>query len=93
MERYDGIYIINPNLRIEVIKNIILEVNNIFSQNNSTNLEIEEWGVKQLPYEISGLKNGYYVKFTVNCDLTNVTEYDEFCCKHEDIIRHILIKK
>ena len=55
-------------------------------------LEVNEWGMRELAYEIEDFTKGYYVKFTVEADNEAVLEYDRICNIKEDIIRHILVK-
>ncbi len=93
MEIYEGIYIINPNLSEENIKDIVLKINDIFSHRDCSVLQIEDWGVKPLAYEINDLSFGHYLKITVNGDLESVTEFNAFCGNNDYILRYVLMKK
>ena len=93
MKRYTGMYIIRPTLADEGIKAVIADVEKVFTDRGGKILEVNEWGMKDLAYEIEDFKKGYYVKFLVEAGNDAVEEYDRVCNIKEDIIRHILVKE
>ena len=92
MKTYTGMYIIRPTLTEDGFKAVVAEINDLFVAKGGKVLEVAEWGVKDLAYEIDDLKKGYYVKFVVNATNEAVAEYDRICNIKEDIIRHILVR-
>ena len=92
MKNYTGMYIIRPTLTEEGYKAVVAEMSNLFTEKGSKVLEVEEWGVKDLAYEINDYKKGYYVKFVVEANNESVAEYDRICNIKEDIIRHIIVR-
>ena len=93
MKTYTGMYIIRPTLTEDGFKAVVAEINNLFVEKGGKVLEVAEWGVKDLAYEINDFKKGYYVKFVVEANNEAVAEYDRICNIKEDIIRHILVKE
>lgn len=93
MKEYTGMYIIRPTLEESAIKAIISEISEIFTTRDSKVLEVNEWGIKELAYEIDDFKKGYYVKFKVEATTEAVDEFNRICNIKEDIIRHILVKE
>ena len=92
MKQYTGMYIIRPTLTDEGYQAIIADINALFEAKGGKVLEVNEWGIRELAYEIEDFSKGYYVKFTVEADNEAVLEYDRICNIKEDIIRHILVK-
>lgn len=92
MKKYKGMYIIRPDLTEEKTKATIADVNAIFTDKGCENLEVEEWGVKELAYEINDFKKGYYVVFTVDANNEAVAEYDRIANIKEELIRHIIVR-
>ena len=92
MKQYTGMYIIRPTLTDEGYQAIIADINALFESKGGKVLEVNEWGIRELAYEIDDFSKGYYVKFTVEADNDAVLEYDRICNIKEDIIRHILVK-
>lgn len=92
MKQYTGMYIIRPTLTDEGYQAVIADINALFEAKGGKVLEVNEWGMRELAYEIDDFTKGYYVKFTVEADNEAVSEYDRICNIKEDIIRHILVK-
>lgn len=92
MRKYTGMYILKPTLTEEQIKSLVEELNAIFTTRGGEILSEEEWGLKELAYEIKDFSKGYYVKFAVNASNEAVAEYDRICNIKEAVIRHILVK-
>ena len=92
MRKYTGMYILKPTLTEEQIKTNVEEINDLFTSRGGEILSEEEWGLKELAYEIQDFAKGYYVKFTVNANNEAVAEYDRICNIKEAVIRHILVK-
>ena len=92
MKQYTGMYIIRPTLTDEGYQAVIADINALFEEKGGKVLEVNEWGIRELAYEINDFTKGYYVKFTVEADNEAVSEYDRICNIKEDIIRHILVK-
>lgn len=93
MKKYTGMYIIRPTLTDEGYQAIISEINAIFETKGGKVLEVNEWGIRELAYEIEDFKKGFYVKFVVEANAEAVSEYDRICNIKEDVIRHILVKE
>ncbi len=92
MRKYTGMYILKPTLTEEEIKANVEELNALFTSRGGEILSEEEWGLKDLAYEIADFNKGYYVKFVVNANNEAVAEYDRICNIKETVIRHILVK-
>ena len=92
MKQYTGMYIIRPTLTDEGYQAVIADINALFEAKGGKVLEVNEWGMRELAYEIDDFTQGYYVKFTVEATNEAVSEYDRICNIKEDIIRHILVK-
>jgi len=69
-EKYEVLYIINPNLSEDDTKAIVEKFKTLIEQNGTID-EMEEWGKRKLAYEINYLTEGYYVlvKFTSGPEL------------------------
>ena len=64
-EKYEVLYVLNPNLTEEETQGIVEKFKTLIEQNGTID-EMEEWGKRKLAYEINYLTEGYYVlvKFT-----------------------------
>ena len=68
-EKYELMYIINPNLSEEETAAVVEKFKALVEQNGTLE-EMEEMGKRKLAYEINYLSEGYYVlvKFTSGPD-------------------------
>ena len=64
-EKYEVMYIINPNLSEEETAAVVEKFKTLIEQNGTLD-EMEEMGKRKLAYEINYISEGYYVlmKFT-----------------------------
>ena len=64
-EKYEVLYVLNPNLTEEETQGIVEKFKTLIEQNGTID-EMDEWGKRKLAYEINYLSEGYYVlvKFT-----------------------------
>ena len=92
MKQYTGMYIVRPNATEEQVKACIDALSAIFTKDGGQVLSVEEWGMKELAYEIQDFNKGYYVKFVVNASNEAVNEYNRICNIREDVLRHIIVK-
>ena len=68
-EKYELMYIINPNLSEEETAAVVEKFKGLVEQNGTLD-EMEEMGKRKLAYEINYISEGYYVlvKFTSDPD-------------------------
>ena len=91
MRKYEVMYIIRPELDEESRKNVIAEINEVFTGLQSTVDTVNEWGIRDLAYEIAGCTKGYYVLLNVTATPEAVKEFDRVANIKETVIRHIAV--
>ncbi len=92
MKKYEVMFILRSNLEQDVIKAEVANVSNIFTNNNSQVLEVKEWGLRELAYEIEKMRKGYYVWMKVEATPKAVEEFNRIVGYNENIIRYIVVK-
>ena len=88
-EKYECMYILNPNLTEEETQAIVEKFKTLIEQNGTVD-EMEEWGKRKLAYEINYLTEGYYVlvKFTSGPELP--AELDRILGITDGVIRSLV---
>ena len=88
-EKYEVLYIINPNLTEEDTQAIVEKFKTLIEQNGTID-EMDEWGKRKLAYEINYLSEGYYVlvKFTSGPELP--AELDRVMGITDGVIRSLV---
>ena len=61
MRYYETLYIINPNLADEGYEDVVTKFNGIVEKNNGVMIKVDEWGKKNLAYEVKKFDKGCYV--------------------------------
>ncbi len=92
MKKYEVMFILRSNLEQETIKKEVANVSKIFTDNGSTVLEVKEWGLRELAYEIQKMRKGYYVWMLVEATPKAVEEFNRIVGYNENIIRDIVVK-
>jgi small subunit ribosomal protein S6 len=91
MKKYEVMYIIRPEVEEEARKALVEEINNAFAANGSTVENVNEWGIRDLAYEINKCRKGYYVLLNVNATVEAVNEFNRLANIKENVIRHIVV--
>lgn len=92
MRKYEIMYIIRPTVLEDDRKNLISELNDVFTSRGGEILEQDEWGMRDLAYEIQKHRKGYYVVLSVMCNDEARAEFDRLARIKEDLIRHLIIR-
>ena len=88
-EKYEVLYVLNPNLTEEETQAIVEKFKTLIEQNGTVD-EMEEWGKRKLAYEINYRTEGYYVlvKFTSGPELP--AELDRILGITDGVIRSLV---
>ena len=91
-EKYELMYIINPNLSEEETAAVVEKFKALVEQNGTLE-EMEEMGKRKLAYEINYISEGYYVlvKFTSVPDFP--TELDRVLGITDGILRSLITRR
>ncbi len=92
MTKYEIMYIIRPTVSENERKVLIEELSSIFTNMDSKVDNVDEWGTRELAYEIEKHQKGYYVVMDVTATQEARTEFERRIRLNEDIIRHLIIK-
>jgi len=93
MRKYEIMYIIRPTLELEAKKALIQELNLILTSRGTETVNVNEWGTRELAYEIKDFKKGYYVVLSALATPEATFELDRVMKIKEDVIRHIIISR
>ncbi len=92
MTKYEIMYILNSTLDDETRKSTIEGLNKILTDNGATITDVNEWGNRELAYEINKQTRGYYVVTTLTSDTAQaVKEFDRLSKINNRVIRHMIV--
>ncbi|MBL7843226.1 MAG: 30S ribosomal protein S6 [Cyclobacteriaceae bacterium] len=91
MNNYETVFILNPVLSEEQMKDTVEKFVNVLKKGNAQILNIEHWGLRKLAYPIQKKSTGFYnlIEFSASPDLINTleTEYR----RDESVMRFLTI--
>lgn len=61
MRQYETIYIVNPNLDVDSVKEVIAKFSDLIKRLRGSIVSVNEWGKRKLAYEVKRFDKGYYV--------------------------------
>ena len=93
MRKYDIMYIIRPSVEQEARKALINELHQILIDRGQEEMTVNEWGMRELAYEIDDQKKGYYVVVSVKTSPEAIAELDRVMKIKEDVLRQIVISR
>ena len=91
MAKYEVMYILNAELDEATRNQEIASLAKILTDNGAKVLETNEWGARELAYEINFQKRGYYVVVTFNGGNEAVAELDRICRINQNVVRHMIV--
>lgn len=92
MKKYELMYILLPNLSETDIhaKNVALQ--KIITDNGGKITGVNEWGLKDLAYEIKKQNKGYYVVVNFICDNKALDEFNRVVPLDQNVLRYLITK-
>ena len=92
MKRYETIYIVNPNLDADSIKEVITKFSEQIKKLKGYIVKVNEWGKRRLAYEVKRFDKGYYVMLDF-CGLPGVVKDLERGLKLDDrVLQYLTVK-
>ena len=92
MTKYESIFVIDPRLEEEKIKEIVEKVKS-FVESNAQLESIDEWGKRRLAYEVNKQKEGYYTLMHFTAEPTFPAELERIYKITEGVMKYIVVKR
>lgn len=92
MKRYETVYIANPNLDDEALKEVVGKFSDMIKKNEGSLVKVDEWGKRKLAYEVKRFDKGYYVLLDF-CGLPEmVTELERNLKLDDRVMKYLTVK-
>lgn len=92
MRKYELMYIVKPSLDEEARTALIEKLHAILTTNGATIDTVNEWGLRELAYEINDFTKGYYVVTTFDSEDIAVNEFNRLARINPDVVRHMIVR-
>jgi len=92
MNHYETIYIVNPTLEDDSLKEAITKFSDLIKKLKGSIVKVNEWGKRKLAYEVKRFDKGYYVVLDF-CGLPKiVTELERNLKLDDRILKYLTVK-
>lgn len=92
MQRYETIFIIDPDLSEEGRAPVVERIVQLIPQQNGVLVEEDHWGARKLAYPIRKKQRGYYLRLDYCGNGPLVDELERFCRIDERLLKYMTIK-
>ena len=93
LNKYESIYIVNPNVEADGIKSLVEKFNALIESEGGKVLETNEWGMKKLAYPIKKFTQGYYILVNFEAKAEFIDELERIYKITDNVIKFITIRK
>ena len=92
MRKYEIMFIVRSDATEEVRNNLVATLEKTFTDNNATITLSKEIGQRELAYEISKCKSGYYYLYNIESkDDKAINEFKRVAKIEENVIRDLVL--
>ena len=92
MTNYELMFIIDPALEDEA-KNATIEAVKGIIEKEGEVVDVDEWGLRKMAYQIQKKSEGYYVVMTFKAEPTLPKELDRRLRISDNVMRHLIVNK
>ncbi|HHU70061.1 MAG TPA: 30S ribosomal protein S6 [Thermoanaerobacterales bacterium] len=93
MRDYETLYIINPTLEEDEIKNVVEKFKTLIQKNGGEVTDINEWGKRRLAYTVKNMNEGYYVLMQFKAEPAVVQDLERVFKITDEVIRYLITKQ
>ena len=93
MNKYEIMFIVKPDVEDDARNALIESFKGILTANGGTVDNVDEWGLRDLAYEIKDYKKGYYVVVDATCTAADVAEFERLSNINASMLRRLTLRK
>jgi small subunit ribosomal protein S6 len=92
VREYEALYIINPTLEDEEIKNVVEKFKNVV-ETQAQLKNVDEWGKRKLAYPVNKLNEGYYVFMEFGAEPDFPQELERIFKITDSVMKYLIVRK
>ena len=92
MNKFEAVLIFNPELATNKLNDEISKFKSMLDTHNSKIINEEDWGLRDLSYNINKFKKAFYRFFQIETSGSIVKEINKELNQSENLMRYIFIK-
>jgi len=91
MRHYEIVFIVHPD-QSEQVPAMIERYRGVIAQRDGKVHRLEDWGRRQLAYQIEKIHKAHYVLMNIECDHETLAELDYSFRFNDAVLRHLIVK-
>jgi len=92
MQKYEIIYVLRADLTEEARQESVAYYADILTKNGANIVKSDEWGMRDLAYEIQKQTKGYYVVLNIEAPSEAIAEFNRLARINENTLRYIAVR-
>ena len=92
MNKFEAVLLISPESSNKLLDQNIKSFEDIIINNSGKITNTEDWGLRDLSYDIKNFKKAFYKYFQLEINGSNLQKIAKILNQNDNILRHIFIK-
>ena len=92
MNKFEAVLLISPETSDNLINQNIKNFEDIIINNSGKITNTEDWGLRDLSYDIKNFKKAFYKYFQLEINGSNLQKIAKTLNQNDNILRHLFIK-
>jgi len=92
MNKFETVLLISPEVSNSLLEQNIKNFEDIVTNNSGKIINTEDWGLRDLSYDINNLKKAFYKYFQIEINGSNIQKITKTLNQNDNILRHLFIK-
>tara|TARA_B100000902_G_scaffold332046_1_gene329818 strand:- start:318 stop:644 length:327 start_codon:yes stop_codon:yes gene_type:complete len=92
MNKFEAVLLISPESSDKLLEQNIKSFEDIIVKNAGKITNTEDWGLRDLSYDINNFKKAFYKYFQIEINGDNIQKIAKILNQNDNILRHLFIK-
>ena len=92
MNKFEAVLLISPEVSNNILEQNIKTFEDIVSKSSGKIMNTEDWGLRDLSYDIKNFKKAFYKYFQIEINGSNIQKISKTLNQNDIILRHLFIK-
>ena len=92
MNKFEAVLMLSPESSNSIISENLKIFEELVSNNSGKIMNSEDWGLRDLSYDVNNFKKSFYRYFQLEISGSNIQKITKILNQNDNIIRHLFIK-
>ena len=92
MNKFEAVLLISPEVSNNILEKDLKNFEDIVSKSSGKIMNTEDWGLRDLSYDIKNFKKAFYKYFQIEINGSNIQQITKTLNQNDNILRHLFIK-